>query len=77
MDRLYEGDDISVMVTLPYVLGISLRQKSIAQYYFSHSFDGYFIRSLQFYADNNTDVNSIKLVDFNTLAVMSNPNDLK
>jgi len=75
VDRLYEGDDISLMVILPYVLVVDQTQKTIAQYYFTHTFDAYFIRLLSFWS-NNTYTNHIKLVDSNTIAVMTPPDSL-
>ena len=74
IDRLKETSDVNLIVTLPYVLAIDKQQKIIAQYYFTHTFDAYFIRILDFWPDNSTNSNvNVRLVDSNTLAVMTAP----
>ena len=62
-----------MIVTLPYILFISHQQKTIAQYYFTHTFYSYFIRTLGFWMDNSTLRNNIRLADANTLAVLTTP----
>jgi hypothetical protein len=74
IDRLKETSDISLIVTLPYVLAIDKELKIISQYYFTHNFDAYFIRILNFWPDNSTTSSvNVRLVDSNTLAVMTAP----
>ena len=75
MDRTNEGNDVEVIITLPYVLAVDRMQKMITQYYFSHTYDKTFIRSYAFWKDNTTD-GSVRLVDSNTLAVMVQPDSL-
>ncbi len=72
-DRLKDIADASLLVALPYVLAIDQQQKVIAQYYFTHTFDSYFIRMLDFWPDNYTSRINVRLVDSNTLAVMTAP----
>ncbi len=72
MDRTNEGNDIQLMVTLPYVLAIDTRQNTIAQYYLSHTYDKSFVRSYPFWSDNSNDF-SIRLIDSNTFAVLTQP----
>lgn len=72
-DRLKDISDVTLLVTLPYLLAIDQQQKVISQYYFAHTFDSYFIRMLDFWPDNYTSKINIRLVDSNTLAVMTAP----
>lgn len=63
-------------MTLPYVLGVDyLQQKTIAQYYFTHTYEAYFIRSLGFWSDEKS-MGSVRLVDANTIAVITAPESI-
>jgi hypothetical protein len=75
VDRVKDTCDANLIVSLPYLLVLDKQQKIIAQYYFTHTFNAYFIRILDFLPDNFTTLSAnVRLVDSNTLAVMTAPN---
>ncbi len=75
LDRMSEGNDIKSIVTLPYVLTVDPGQKVVGQYYLTHTYDAYFVRTYQFW-NNATVYENIKLIDPNTLATMVQPDSL-
>lgn len=65
-----------MIVTLPDILAIDKTQKTIQQYYISHTYDRIFVRAYDFYKDSNSNDTNIRLIDSNTFAVMTQPDAL-